>query len=141
MDDKMWTTETEDSIFEAIQGRARVRPEETETISDDDARTLLQEQLGRRIAEISRVAGEMTQREREQTTHWQEAERELRNRALRANWPEPDRRATERERERERGGREIGFLHDFLEGKDITKKKLKKDKILKPLPDELFEID
>ncbi len=92
----------------------------TELISDDDARTLLHEQMGRRIAEIQRNE---RQREREQTAHWQAQERELRDRMLRAEWPESGKRSE---------------LDDILFGR---KDKKEKDKILKPLPDELFEID
>jgi len=129
--DYMWTTETEDEIVR--EGRARVSPEERETINDDDARTLMLEQMRRRVNEIH-----ARDREREQVREWQERERDLRNRMLRAEYPEParsvrDRRQTEVERRRET----IGFLQDFLD----KEPKKKEEKILKPLPDELFELD
>ncbi len=122
MDDKMWTTETE--------------------TMEDEMRSQLREQLDRLTAIQQRDlvrSRQERQREREQMAHWQETERELRDRMLGANWPDPprDRRETEVERKRET----IGFLKDFnmMDGK-LPKEK-KEDKILKPLPDELFEID
>jgi hypothetical protein len=126
MDDRVWTTETEDAIVEAIQGRARVRPEER--ISDGDARTLLHEQMRRRIEAIQE-----RERERRNVERWQERERNLRDRMLREDRRRQEIATAERERQT------IGFLQDFLDGK-MPEKKKEKEKILKPLPDELFEI-
>ncbi len=115
----------------------------TETINDDDAHTLLREQMRRRIAEMERRAEmerlERQRRERAVATEAAEAwgQRTVGDRVLRANWPQPDRRATEVERRREA----IGFLKDFNMMDDKLPKEKKEDKILKPLPDELFEID
>ena len=99
----MWTTEPDTR---------------TETINDEDARVLLQEQMRRRIEAIQ--DRERESREREQMAHWQETERELRDRMLRGEWPDPprDRRETEVERRRET----IGFLKDFIDGKEPKKK-------------------
>jgi hypothetical protein len=125
MNDNIWTTETEDAVVGSIQSMPS---------GDDEQRAEFHEQMMRRLEVLNR---QERQREREEMVNWQEAERDLRNRALRANWPEPprDRRETEVERKRET----IGFLQDFLNGR-VNKEK-KEEKILKPLPDKLFEID
>jgi hypothetical protein len=100
MDDKMWTTETE-------------------TINDGDARVLFHEQMRRRMEELDRRE---YRRVGDQVANWQGQERELRERMLRAEWPESGK----------------SELEEILFGR---KNKKEKDKILKPLPDELFEID
>ncbi len=114
----MWTTrETEDR--------------EVETIDDDDARVLFHEQMRRRIAEIHKEDLERQRRERTviagTAQNWGQQVarvRDTRNRMLGSEWPEGDDK------------KEIGFLTDYIDGRLP-----KKEKILKPLPDELFEID
>jgi hypothetical protein len=97
---------------------------ETETINDGDARVLFQAQMRRRMEELDRRE---RRRVGDQVANWQGQERELRERMLqermlRAEWPESGK----------------SELEEILFGR---KDKKEKDKILKPLPDELFEID
>lgn len=99
--------------------------EETERRYDDDAaRTRMLEQMRRRITSI-----QVRERETSRLDEWQrQRQQQERDRMLRAEWPEPSELAKEK----------IGFLKDFIDGK---MPKEKEDSILKPLPDELFEID
>jgi len=109
MNDYMWTTE-EDNDNEI---RAQLR----EQID------LLSRQMEQRDLERARQERE---RNRTAAEAWGRQADRVRDRVLRAEWPEPSNET-------------LGFLQDFLDGK--MPKEKKEDKILKPLPDELFEID
>jgi hypothetical protein len=142
MDDYMWTTASEEmdnEIVRIIQERERMREEpelvelsgrigsiadttEIETINDDEARILLQEQR-RRLAALQEQVQERTYenaRLGQAVEGWQGRTRQERNRILRGNWPEGDKKS------------DFDEIFRYVEED--------KDKILKPLPDELFEI-
>jgi hypothetical protein len=124
MDDYMWTTaskEMDDEIVRIIQERRRIR-EEVETVNDDEARILLQEQR-RRLTALQEQVQERTYENanlQQAVEGWQGRTRQERNRILRGNWPEGDKKSV--------------FDEMFRPDEED------KDKILKPLPDELFEI-
>jgi len=113
MDDRMWTTE------------------DAETISDDDARALRYEQMRRRLEDITRI--ERENRATQAAVDWGRSVarvRDERARRIRAEYPEPPRNEIHEE-----------MLERFKSWTEEKKPFKKKDAILKPLPDELFELD
>jgi hypothetical protein len=160
MNDNIWTTdiadEIDNEIVRVIQERTRMREEselvelsgrigsiadttEIETINDDEARILHREQLRRRLEALqeakspnqergAQVTDESSYRAtqeglRRSVEGWQERERQERDRMIRGEWPDSDQK------------------WDFEKSFGQPGKKKEKEKILKPLPDELFEID
>ena len=124
MDDRIWTTESE-----------------YERVSDADAHTLNMEQLRRQLEELS-IRQQQRERERRDRDRergataartaaevWGQEAIRSRERMIRAEYPEPDMKRLLDENILRRISK--------MARKEATEEK----KILKPLPDELFEID
>lgn len=124
MDDRIWTTESE-----------------YERVSDDDAHTLNMEQLRRQLEELS-IRQQQRERERRDRDRergataartaaevWGQEAIRSRERMIREGNPEPDMKRLLDENILRRISK--------MARKEATEEK----KILKPLPDELFEID